>query len=103
MRMAKQLPREVWRNFAAREPDYDIRPILGELRMSTLVLHGAIDRQVPFECALEIARRVPGAKLYRFEGKGHHVMFTASQEFCKVLRRFVLSGSVPQQNRESSC
>lgn len=102
IRMAKQLPQEVWRNFMASEPDYDIRPILNELQMPTLVLHGAIDRQVPFECALEIARRVPSAELYAFEGKGHHVMFTASQEFCKVLRQFVLTGSVPHPNSEDS-
>ncbi len=85
---------EAWRNFLTFEPDHDIRPILGELQIPILVLHGVNDRRVPFDCALEIARLAPNAQLYPFEGKGHHPMFTASQEFCTVLRGFVQTGTV---------
>ena len=32
-------------------------------------------------------------KLYAFEGKGHLPIFTATDEFCEVLRRFVRTGT----------
>ncbi len=42
---------------------------------------------------------VPGAQLYLFEGRGHLPIFTATGEFCEVLRSFVLTGTVPKTTR----
>jgi pimeloyl-ACP methyl ester carboxylesterase len=58
----------------------------------TLVAHGREDRLVLFEAAEELAARLPRAQLYAFEGKGHFPIFTATDEFCDVLRRFVRTG-----------
>ena len=42
-----------------------------------------------FEAAEFAASRIRGARLYGFEGKGHLPMFTATEEFCAVLRAFI--------------
>lgn len=44
---------------------------LEHLRLPTLVIHGKEDRLVPVECGMDIARRVPGARLEVIEGMGH--------------------------------
>ena len=72
----------------------DIVPILRSIAVPTLVAHGREDRLVDFAAAEYIAARIPGARLYAFEGKGHSPMFSATDEFCEVLRRFVRSGEV---------
>jgi hypothetical protein len=44
----------------------------------------------PFSSRLS---RDTNAQLYAFEGKGHLPIFTATDEFCEVLRRFVRTGT----------
>ena len=41
-----------------------------------------------------IAARIPGARLYGVEGKGHNLMFLATEEFCDVLKLLVRTGEV---------
>jgi pimeloyl-ACP methyl ester carboxylesterase len=88
------MPRETVLSFYDRDPDMDIRPLLPAIRVPTLVVHGTEDRQVPFAAAEYLAAHIPGAELYPFEGYGHVPLFTATQEFCDVLRRFVRTGTV---------
>ena len=87
-----QMPRETMLSFYDRDPDMDIRPLLGEIRVPTLIVHGTEDRQVPFAAAQYLAAHIAGAQLYPFKGYGHVPLFTATQEFCDVLRRFVRTG-----------
>ena len=44
---------------------------LAGVRVPTLVLHGRADPLVPFACAEDTARRIPGAQLVGIEGMGH--------------------------------
>jgi class 3 adenylate cyclase/pimeloyl-ACP methyl ester carboxylesterase len=88
-----QMPRETVLSFYDRDPDMDIRPLLSAIRVPTLVVHGTEDRQVPFAAAEYLAAHIPGAQLYPFKGYGHVPLFTATQEFCDVLRRFVNTGT----------
>ncbi len=85
------MPRETVLSFYDRDPEMDIRPLLPRVRVPTLIAHGTEDRQVPFAAAEYLAAHIPGAQLYAFEGYGHVPLFTATQEFCEVLRRFVRS------------
>ena len=62
--------------------------------MPTLIVHGTEDRQVPFAAAEYLAAHIAGAQLYPFQGYGHVPLFTATQEFCDVLRRFVRTGGM---------
>jgi len=88
------MPRETVLSFYDRDPDLDIRTLLPAIRVPTLIAHGTEDRQVPFAAAEYLAAHIPGAQLYPFEGYGHVPLFTATQEFCDVLRRFVRSATV---------
>ena len=88
------MPRETILSFYDRDPDMDIRPLLSAIRVPTLIVHGTEDRQVPFAAAEYLAAHIPGAQLYPFKGYGHVPLFTATQEFCDVLRRFVRTGAV---------
>ena len=89
------MSRETVLSFFDRDPDMDIRPLLSAIRVPTLIAHGTEDRQVPFAAAEYLAAHIPGAQLYPFVGYGHVPLFTATQEFCDVLREFVRTGRVP--------
>jgi pimeloyl-ACP methyl ester carboxylesterase len=69
-------------------------PLLADIGVPVLVTHGREDRLLDFIAAEEIAADLPNAQLYAFEGKGHLPIFTATAEFCEVLRRFVRTGTV---------
>jgi class 3 adenylate cyclase/pimeloyl-ACP methyl ester carboxylesterase len=88
-----EMPRETVLSFYDPDPDMDIRPLLPGIRVPTLVVHGTEDRQVPFAAAEYLAAHIPGAQLCPFKGYGHVPLFTATQEFCDVLRRFVRTGT----------
>ena len=76
-------------SFFDPDPGMDVTPLLASVAVPTLVAHGREDRLVSFEAAEFVASRIRGARLYGFEGKGHLPMFTATEEFCAVLRAFI--------------
>jgi pimeloyl-ACP methyl ester carboxylesterase len=88
------MPRETVLSFYDSDPDMDIRPLVPTIQVPTLIVHGTEDRQVPFAAAEYLAEHIPGAQLYPFLGYGHVPLFTATQEFCDVLREFVRTGKV---------
>jgi pimeloyl-ACP methyl ester carboxylesterase len=92
-----RLPRETFLALFDDDPGRDIKPLLAEIKVPTLVTHGTADRRIPFRAAQYIAERIPGAQLYPFEGRGHLPIFTATREFCDVLRYFMRTGTAPQQ------
>jgi pimeloyl-ACP methyl ester carboxylesterase len=90
----REMPRDTLLSFYDRDPAMDIRPLLPRVPVPTLIAHGTDDRQVPFAAAEYLAAHIPGAQLYPFEGYGHVPLFTATQEFCDLLRRFVRTGTI---------
>jgi hypothetical protein len=46
------------------------------------------------ELGRQLAARIPGALFYPFEGRCHLCMVTATEEFCDVLRQFILTGRI---------
>jgi pimeloyl-ACP methyl ester carboxylesterase len=86
------LSRETILSFYDADPDMEVEPLLSSITVPTLVAHGREDRLNSFAASEYIAARLPRAQLYSFEGKGHNPMFTATEEFCDVLRRFVRTG-----------
>jgi class 3 adenylate cyclase/pimeloyl-ACP methyl ester carboxylesterase len=90
-----QLPSDTVLSFYDPDPDADITPLLKRLTIPTLVTHGTTDELVSFAAAEYLARELPNAQLYGFQGKGHLPIFTATGEFCDVLRRFVCTGRLP--------
>ncbi len=89
------LPPATILNFFGDDPERDIVPLLGRVRVPTLVIHGTEDRRVPFENARYLAEHIPGARLLPFEGRGHLPLFTATREFCEVLREFARPAAAP--------
>jgi pimeloyl-ACP methyl ester carboxylesterase len=87
------LPQETILSFFDPDPGKNIMPLLADIRVPVLVTHGREDRLVAFTAAEQIAAGLPNARLYAFEGKGHLPIFTATEEFCEVLRRFVRTGA----------
>jgi DNA-binding SARP family transcriptional activator/pimeloyl-ACP methyl ester carboxylesterase len=87
-----RLPRDTILSVWAPDPDVDITPVLEQVKTPTLVLHGTHDQRVPLPTAHYLAEHLPDARLYLFEGLGHLPIFTATAEFCDVLRRFVTTG-----------
>jgi DNA-binding SARP family transcriptional activator/pimeloyl-ACP methyl ester carboxylesterase len=84
-----RLPRESILSTWSPDPELDIAPVLGAVTASTLVLHGTEDRRVSVAAARYLAAHIPDARLHLFEGRGHLPLFTATTEFCEVLRSFI--------------
>jgi class 3 adenylate cyclase/pimeloyl-ACP methyl ester carboxylesterase len=82
-------------NFYEPDPEADIVALLPDIQVPTLVMHGTADRRAPMEGGRYLAEHIPGAQLYTFKGKGHALAFTATSEFCAVLRCFVRTGTLP--------
>lgn len=94
IRTVLALPRETILSFFDPDPELDIRAVLSQIAVPTLVAHGTDDLVVPLANGVYIGNQIPGAQFYPFEGKGHLPMFTAIDEFRDVLRQFVRSGTV---------
>ncbi|MBI3031434.1 MAG: alpha/beta fold hydrolase [Candidatus Rokubacteria bacterium] len=91
-----RLPRETVLSFFSPDDAADVVSVLERVKVPTLVTHGTHDRRVSMEAARYLAEHIPGAQLYLFEGRGHLPIFTATGEFCDVLRSFVRTGAVPK-------
>jgi class 3 adenylate cyclase/pimeloyl-ACP methyl ester carboxylesterase len=95
-----QLPYETMLSFFDPDPTIDVTPILREITVPVLVTHGGADQMISREAAEIIAAQVPDAKIYFFEGKGHLPLFTATDEFCAVLRGFVRSATSTEDRHD---
>jgi pimeloyl-ACP methyl ester carboxylesterase len=92
----RRLSLETMKSFFDLDPDLDVVPLLGDITQPVLITHGTEDKQILFEAAPYLVERLPSAQLYAFEGRGHLPLFTATAEFCHVLRQFVREGTVPE-------
>ena len=84
----RRLPKETVLSFYDPDPDTDVSSLLGSIRIPTLVAHGGEDRLVPLKASEAIAARIPSSRLHVFRDKGHLPLFSATDEFCAVLRGF---------------
>ena len=75
--------------FSVNNPAYDVRSRLGEIRVPTLVLFGATDWITPLALSEDIAARIPGSRLVRFEHSGHKPMMEEPEKFVRELRQFL--------------
>jgi class 3 adenylate cyclase/pimeloyl-ACP methyl ester carboxylesterase len=94
LRTRLELPNETMLSFFDPDPTVEVTQILREVAVPVLVTHGSGDRMIEFMAAEFIAARLPDARIYAFEGKGHMPLFTATDEFCTVLREFVRTGTI---------
>lgn len=59
------------RQMMAAMSDRDRCHVLQRIKAPTLVIHGTADPLIPYACAEDTARRIPGAKLFGIDGMGH--------------------------------
>ena len=59
------------RQLAAIIADGDRRPMLRQLKVPTVVIHGTTDPLIPAACGRDTAANIPGARLVELERMGH--------------------------------
>jgi len=62
---------------------------LEQLTVPTLILHGNVDRNAPYEGAVTVAARIPNAELVTFDGIGHEISLTRAREIDEEMHRFI--------------
>jgi class 3 adenylate cyclase/pimeloyl-ACP methyl ester carboxylesterase len=92
---AQSLSTESLLHHITPDPEDDIVSLCPQVLVPTLVMNGTADRRAPVEAGRYLAEHIPGAQFYPFNGKGHGLIYTATSEFCEVLRCFVRTGGVP--------
>jgi class 3 adenylate cyclase len=74
----------------------DVRAILGDIRVPTVVIHRRDDAFVPVERAHELAERIPGAKLVLLDGVDNTVFGGDVDAFADEVEEF-LTGTRPSR------
>jgi non-heme chloroperoxidase len=63
--------------------------VLARIRVPALVVHGAADRLVRVRAAEHVARTVPGARLFVYDGVGHAPQLESPDRLARDLTEFV--------------
>ena len=75
-------------NQTQRSSEYDLLPLLKQLRMPALVIHGEYDF-IPVEVAIHIAQAIPRARLLLLQGCGHFTYLECPQDVRKAIVDFL--------------
>jgi class 3 adenylate cyclase len=67
----------------------DVRQILGEIRVPTLVMHRRSDQLIPFESGKYLADHIPEAVLREYASGGHYPTDGSWEEICGDIEEFV--------------
>lgn len=62
---------------------------LEQIEAPTLVVHGDADRILPYENGVELARRIAGSRLERFDGGGHLLFLESPERFNALVAGFL--------------
>jgi len=52
----------------------DVRPLLGQVTVPTLVIHCRDEFAVPLACSREIAAKIPGARFVMLDSRNHIIL-----------------------------
>jgi len=82
--------------------EVDVSPVLADISMPTLVVHGRDDQAIPFELGRRLASSIPDARLFAYEG-GHNPMEPkVLAEVRAVVREFISAGALQSTERAVS-
>lgn len=84
-------PGTMQRLWAALE-DLDVRPLLGDITVPTLVLHRTDDALIDVRHSRDIAARIPGARLVELPGRDHLVSAGDAEAIHGHIEEFVTGG-----------
>lgn len=76
--------------------EMDVREVLPELRLPTLVLHRTGDRVVPIEFGREVAEGIEGARLVELAGSDHFSYAGDTEIWMEEIERFVTGEVQPR-------
>jgi len=82
-----------FRTMATAAADADLRHMLADVRVPTLLLYGDQDLRAPLEAARAIHRGVPSSRLVVLPGVGHVCTVEAPDEVNRTLGEFLRSAS----------
>lgn len=80
----------------------DVREILTELDVPTLVIHRRGDRIVSIELGRELARSIPGATLLELDGDDHYAYVGDLDEWMPAIEKFVTGNVTPRPDPKPS-
>lgn len=72
----------------------DVRPLLGEIRVPTLLLWGERDTVIPLSHGEQMRQLIPNARLRVLRGAYHNPMVDSPDEFNKAILAFLAGGEV---------
>ena len=78
-----------YRAMAHSMAEADLRDVLPQIRVPTLLLYGELDERAPRPVADELLARIPGAELVVIPGVGHLAHVEAPEAFNREVRGFV--------------
>jgi pimeloyl-ACP methyl ester carboxylesterase len=78
-----------FRAMAAASAEADLRPVLGQISVPTLVLCGDGDLRAPPPVAEALHAAIPRSRLVVLEGVGHVVSVEAPERFTAAIRGFL--------------
>ncbi len=78
-------PKGAARQLAAILSENDRSPLLKQLNVPTLVIHGEADPLVPVSCGKQLAEKIPGAKLHIEPGMGHDFPVLLEEKMLRLI------------------
>lgn len=78
-----------YRAMAHSMVEADLRDVLTQIRIPTLLLYGELDERSPLHVAEDLRVRIPSAELSVIRGAGHLANVEAPDEFNTQVRRFL--------------
>lgn len=69
--------------------DIDVRPVLPDIAVPTLIMHRTRDMLVPVECARYTAERIPGARYIEQDGEDHMYWLGDQDSTLSAIRQFL--------------
>ncbi len=82
------------RSYRCAMRGFDVRGMLGDIGVPTIVLHGTEDTLFPTSVAEDLARRLPDAELRLVEGAGHVLSLTHGEEVRRAVGDLTLEAPV---------
>ncbi len=90
-------PKGYKNQMAAIAANGDRTPLLKNLEIPTLVIHGKADVLVPVEGGIDTAKNIPGAKLELIEGMGHDLPKELAPRIARLIAEHAQSVNRPEQ------
>ncbi len=70
--------------------EMDVEERLGEIKIPTLVIHGKLDKVIPYQISIKIFEKLPNAHLHIFGDCGHWTQIEKKDEFNELVKDFLL-------------